>query len=440
MSSNTICAISTAPGIGAIAVIRISGDEAISITDKLFRGKKSLSSAKTATCHYGEIVDEGTVLDEVLCTIFRAPHSFTGEDTVEISCHGSQQIQQSILIALMRYGAQSAAPGEFTKRAFLNGKLDLSQAEAVADLIAADSAAQQRLAISHLKGGISEQIQHLRNKLVQFTSLIELELDFADHEDLTFADRSEVKTLAIEIENTIQKLLDSFSLGNALKNGISVAIIGPVNAGKSTLLNALAGEEKAIVSTIPGTTRDTIEDNIIIHGVHFRFIDTAGLRSTNDEIENIGIQRALSSALTAELVIFLQDITQEEAEMPPLPQTKKVLKVYNKADLPHSYREGLCVSAQNDDLDALKEAIYTTAGINENINDGTIITNARHYDALLRALHAIQKVQEGLDNKLSGELLTMDLHDCLNALGEITGEITNNEILQTIFAKFCIGK
>lgn len=440
MSSNTICAISTAPGIGAIAVIRISGEEAISITDKLFRGKKSLSSAKTATCHYGEIVDEGTVLDEVLCTIFRAPHSFTGEDTVEISCHGSQQIQQSILIALMRYGAQSAAPGEFTKRAFLNGKLDLSQAEAVADLIAADSAAQQRLAISHLKGGISEQIQHLRNKLVQFTSLIELELDFADHEDLTFADRSEVKTLAIEIENTIQKLLDSFSLGNALKNGISVAIIGPVNAGKSTLLNALAGEEKAIVSTIPGTTRDTIEDNIIIHGVHFRFIDTAGLRSTNDEIENIGIQRALSSALTAELVIFLQDITQEEAEMPPLPQTKKVLKVYNKADLPHSYREGLCVSAQNDDLDALKEAIYTTAGINENINDGTIITNARHYDALLRALHAIQKVQEGLDNKLSGELLTMDLHDCLNALGEITGEITNNEILQTIFAKFCIGK
>lgn len=443
--TDTICAISTPAGIGGIAVIRISGEKAISIADTIFRGRSRLSEIGCNTIVFGEIYDstdksDEIVIDEVLCSVFKAPHSFTGEDTVEISCHGSLYIQQAIIQLLLHNGARSASAGEFTKRAFLNGKIDLSQAEAVADLIAASTSAEQRLALSHLKGGISKQIQTLRERLLTFTSLIELELDFSDHEDLQFADRKELNNLADEIDTHIGSLLDSFRLGNAIKNGIPVAIIGPTNAGKSTLLNALAGDDKAIVSATPGTTRDTIEDTININGVQFRFIDTAGLRATNDDIENIGIQRALSAARKADLVIYLQDITAEEEAMPPLPDGKRVLKVYNKTDLTSERRNGVCISAANGEINGLKEAIYEAAGLRNDINGTAIVSSYRHYDALLRAQKAITKVKEGLQINLSGELLSLDLHDCLNALGEITGEITNAEVLQNIFSQFCIGK
>lgn len=439
-TNDTICAISTPQGVGGIAVIRVSGRDAIALADRMFCGRKSLQDAKGGSIHYGELHDGEDVLDEVLCSVFRAPHSFTGEDTVEIACHGSIYIQQTIIQALIRQGARSATAGEFTKRAFMNGKLDLSQAEAVADLIAAESAAEQQMALQHLKGGISSEIQALRDQLLTFTSLIELELDFADHEDLTFADRHEVKQLADEIDRHLTRLIDSFRLGNAIKNGIPVAIIGPTNAGKSTLLNALSGEDKAIVSEMPGTTRDAIEDTIVIQGVQFRFIDTAGLRSTSDDIENIGIQRALSAARKAELVIYLQDLTQEEQPMPPLPEGKRVLKVYNKSDLTDKRKPGLCISAQSGNLEELQAAIYNAAGLNNNRNAGAVISSARHYNALYKARTAIGKVQNGLQTDLSGELLALDLHDCLNALGEITGEVSNDEVLQTIFSRFCIGK
>ncbi|MBQ9339009.1 MAG: tRNA uridine-5-carboxymethylaminomethyl(34) synthesis GTPase MnmE [Paludibacteraceae bacterium] len=443
--TDTICAISTPAGTGGIAVIRVSGSDALSIVDKVFYGSHKITEAKGNTILFGELRDDKSMpqsepVDEVLCSVFRAPHSFTGENTVEISCHGSLYIQQAIVRLLLRHGARAATAGEFTKRAFLNGKLDLSQAEAVADLISASSSAEQRLAIAHLKGGVSQQIQQLRERLLTFTSLIELELDFADHEDISFADRSELNSLAEEIDRHLTLLLDSFRLGNAIKNGIPVAIIGPTNAGKSTLLNALSGEDKAIVSAIPGTTRDAIEDTININGVQFRFIDTAGLRTTSDDIENIGIQRALSAARKAELVIYLQDITMPEEPLPPLPEGKRVLKVYNKTDLTTERRKGLCISAANGDITGLKDAIYSAAELQTGVQDGAVISSARHYDALLRAQQAIKKVKDGLSAQLSGEILSLDLHDCLNALGEITGEITNAEVLQNIFSRFCIGK
>ena len=439
--ADTVCAVSTPEGVGGIAVVRVSGSDAISIVDRLFHGRHRLSETDGGRLRFGTLLSpEGYAIDEVLCAVFRAPHSFTGEDTVEVSCHGSRYIAKAILQALIQVGARMATAGEFTKRAFLNGRLDLSQAEAVADLIAAESEAEQHLALSHLRGGVSEEIKSLRERLLTFTSLIELELDFADHEDLAFADRQEVMKLADEIKCKLSALLDSFLLGNAIKHGIPVAIIGPTNAGKSTLLNALAGEDKAIVSAIPGTTRDAIEDTIVIRGVQFRFIDTAGLRTTNDEIENIGIQRALSAARKAEVVLYVQDLTQAEQPLPPLPEGKRVLKVYNKTDLTEERRDGICISASSGDIGTLKDAIYDAAGLTAVSQSGTIISSTRHYNALFRAHNAICKVQEGLNEELSGELLALDLHDCLNALGEITGEITNDEVLQTVCSRFCIGK
>ena len=306
---NTVCAISTAPGTGGIAVVRVSGPNALSITDKIFRGRHTLSDTPANTVRYGEIVSGSEVLDQVLCSVFRAPRSFTGEDTVEIACHGSRYIQESIVRALIDAGCAQAAPGEFTQRAFLNGKMDLTEAEAVADLIAAQSKAEKDLALAHLKGGVSSELHALREQLLTLTSLLELELDFADHEELEFADRSELSSLTDTIDSRLTTLIDSFRLGNAVKNGVPVAIVGPVNAGKSTLLNALLGEERAIVSDIPGTTRDAIEDCLYIHGLQFRFIDTAGLRETTDTVENIGIRRSYAAADRAEVILYVRDIS-----------------------------------------------------------------------------------------------------------------------------------
>ena len=311
---HTIAAISTPAGTGGIAVVRVSGNDALSLVDRLFRGKHALREARGYSVHYGELRSGEEVIDEVLCTVFRAPHSFTGEDTVEIACHGSLYIQQAVMQALIEAGARMAGPGEFTQRAFLNGKMDLTQAEAVADLIAAQSQAEKNLALQHLKGGISDAIQQLRDQLLHFTSLIELELDFADHEELEFADRSELRQLAETIAQHLSELISSFRVGNAIKNGIPVAIIGATNAGKSTLLNALLGEEKAIVSDIHGTTRDLIEDTLIIDGIQFRFIDTAGLRATHDTIEEIGIQRTLSAARKAEIVLYVTALDEHSPQ------------------------------------------------------------------------------------------------------------------------------
>lgn len=444
-------------------MVRVSGNDALSLVDRLFRGKHALREARGYSVHYGELRSGEEVIDEVLCTVFRAPHSFTGEDTVEIACHGSLYIQQAVMQALIEAGARMAGPGEFTQRAFLNGKMDLTQAEAVADLIAAQSQAEKNLALQHLKGGISDAIQQLRDQLLHFTSLIELELDFADHEELEFADRSELRQLAETIAQHLSELISSFRVGNAIKNGIPVAIIGATNAGKSTLLNALLGEEKAIVSDIHGTTRDLIEDTLIIDGIQFRFIDTAGLRSTHDTIEEIGIQRTLSAARKAEIVLYVTALDEHSPQGEPLPESQgsssgephsllhemglddieaKLVRVYNKADLlppsaplPH---DGICISALSGNLTELKHAIVKAAGVEQ--QSGTIISQARHYDALVRAHEAIQRVMQGLSSGISGEFLSMDLQDCLHALGEITGQISNDEVLGNIFSKFCIGK
>lgn len=458
---HTIAAISTPAGTGGIAVVRVSGDEALTLVDHLFRGKHALSEAHGYSVHYGEFRRGEEVIDEVLCTVFHAPHSFTGEDTVEIACHGSVYIQQAVMQALIEAGVRMAGPGEFTQRAFLNGKMDLTQAEAVADLIAAQSKAEKNLALQHLKGGISDAIQQLRDQLLHFTSLIELELDFADHEELEFADRSELRQLAEKIAQHLSELISSFRVGNAIKNGIPVAIIGATNAGKSTLLNALLGEEKAIVSDIHGTTRDLIEDTLIIDGIQFRFIDTAGLRSTHDTIEEIGIQRTLSAARKAEIVLYVSALDEHSNEpqqgilSTPFEEPhgllhemglddieEKLVRVYNKADLlppnaplPH---DGICISALSGNLTELKQAIVKAAGVEQ--QSGTIISQTRHYDALVRAHEAIQRVMQGLNSGISGEFLSMDLQDCLNALGEITGQISNDEVLGNIFSKFCIGK
>ena len=460
---HTIAAISTPAGTGGIAVVRVSGNDALSLVDRLFRGKHALREARGYSVHYGELRSGEEVIDEVLCTVFRAPHSFTGEDTVEIACHGSVYIQQAVMQALIEAGVRMAGPGEFTQRAFLNGKMDLTQAEAVADLIAAQSQAEKNLALQHLKGGISDAIQQLRDQLLHFTSLIELELDFADHEELEFADRSELRQLAETIAQHLSELISSFRVGNAIKNGIPVAIIGATNAGKSTLLNALLGEEKAIVSDIHGTTRDLIEDTLIIDGIQFRFIDTAGLRSTHDTIEEIGIQRTLSAARKAEIVLYVTALDEHFPQGEPLPESQgssssephgllhemglddieaKLVRVYNKIDLlppsaplPH---DGICISALSGNLTELKQAIVKAAGVEQ--QSGTIISQARHYDALVRAHEAILRVMQGLSSGISGEFLSMDLQDCLHALGEITGQISNDEVLGNIFSKFCIGK
>ena len=457
---STICAISTPYGSGGIAVVRVSGESAIQIVDTLFHGRKSLTEAKAYTVHYGEIKkptpipslkgsenNEQEILDQVLVSVFRAPHSFTGEDVVEIACHGSMYIQQTLLQWLVDAGCQLAKAGEFTQRAFLNGKMDLTEAEAVADLIAAQTKAEKDLALSQLRGGISNELAALRERLLTFTSLVELELDFADHEELEFADRSELFALAQEIDTTIGNLVRSFKTGNAIKQGIPVAIIGAPNVGKSTLLNALLGEERAIVSDIQGTTRDTVEDTLVLDGMLFRFIDTAGLRQTDDTIESLGIERSRQAAQKAAVLIHLQDATQPVNILAELDDTseKKIIQVYNKVDLLPQYpiadsQSPIAISAKSGNVEVLKQELITFAREQYDTRNAVTISNTRHYEALVRAQEAIQRVQDGLQMQISGEFLSMDLQDCLSALGEITGQITSQEVLNNIFGKFCIGK
>lgn len=432
---STICAISTPYGAGGIAVIRVSGEQAIEIVDRIFVGRKQLAEAAPNTVHFGRIQRADEVLDEVLCSVFKAPHSFTGEDTVEIACHGSLFIQQELLRWLIDAGCKAAEPGEFTRRAFLNGKMDLTQAEAVADLIAAQSKAEKDLALSQLRGAVSNELGVLRDRLLHFTSLIELELDFADHEELEFADRSELNALAHEIESKLAALLNSFRTGNAIRHGIPVAIIGAPNVGKSTLLNALLGEQRAIVSDIQGTTRDTIEDTLILGGILFRLIDTAGLRETNDTIENMGIERSRKAASNAQIIIYMSDNGQWTLD---IGHSGTIINVLNKADLGVT-GEGLRISAKNNDIEPLKQELVRVAKQSMQTS-AVMLSNARHYEAISRAHEAIERVQQGLKDGLSGELLSLDLQDCLSALGEVTGQITNQEVLANIFSKFCIGK
>ena len=432
----TICAISTAYGVGGIAVIRVSGERAIAIVDTLFTGRVSLAESPANTIRHGRIERNGELLDDVLCSIFRAPHSFTGEDTVEIACHGSLYIQQTLLQWLIDAGARMAQPGEFTQRAFLNGKMDLTQAEAVADLIASQSKAEKDLALSQLRGSVSNELASLRERLLHFTSLVELELDFADHEELEFADRTELQTLADEIEHKLAALLDSFRTGNAIRNGISVAIIGAPNVGKSTLLNALLGEQRAIVSDIQGTTRDTIEDTLVIDGILFRLIDTAGIRETNDTLESMGMERSRRAAQNAQIVLLISDGTGTKNE--DITVNGTLIHVLNKADI-GAAGEGIPISAKNGEIEALKRELVRVA--KELMpTSAVMLSNVRHYEAISRAHEAILRVQQGLQDNLSGELLSMDLQDCLAALGEVTGQITNAEVLANIFSKFCIGK
>ena len=443
--NTTICAISTPFGSGGIAVVRVSGESAIRIVDGLFRGRKSLNDAKAYTVHYGEIVKEQEVLDQVLVSVFRAPHSFTGEDVVEVACHGSVYIQQTLLQWLVDAGCQLAKAGEFTQRAFLNGKMDLTEAEAVADLIAAQTKAEKDLALSQLRGGISNELAMLRERLLTFTSLVELELDFADHEELEFADRGELNKLAEEIDAKISRLVGSFKTGNAIKQGIPVAIIGAPNVGKSTLLNALLGEERAIVSDIQGTTRDTVEDTLVIGGMLFRFIDTAGMRETEDRVENMGIERSKQAAQKAMVIIHLQDAVAPVDTLSQLTalEDKKIIQVYNKVDLLDTFvtKEGsIAISAKRGDIAQLKDELVRFAEEQCNMQNAVTISSTRHYEALVRALEAIKRVQDGLLLQISGEFLSMDLQDCLDALGEITGQITSQEVLNNIFSKFCIGK
>ena len=442
-----ICAISTAYGTGGIAVLRVSGEESIRIVDTLFAGRVKLCDSAANTVHFGRIQRADEVLDEVLCSVFRAPHSFTGEDTVEIACHGSLYIQQTLLQWLIDAGARMAQPGEFTRRAFLNGKMDLSQAEAVADLIAAQSRAEKDLALSQLRGSVSNELAGLRERLLHFTSLIELELDFADHEELEFADRTELTALATEIEAKLAALMASFRTGNAIRNGIPVAIVGAPNVGKSTLLNALLGEQRAIVSDIQGTTRDTIEDTLVIDGILFRLIDTAGMRETDDTLENMGIERSRQAIERAQIVVHVADnvrCTKDDVRLIDEGVKGTIINVLNKVDLLEcsvfsNQYSGLKISAKNGEIEPLKQELVRIARASMQTS-AVMLSNARHYEAVSRAHDAIVRVQQGMAEGLSGELLSMDLQDCLNALGEVTGQITNAEVLANIFSKFCIGK
>lgn len=463
--SDTICAVSTASGLGAIAIVRVSGDHAIEMVDSIFQSSRKsfkLNEAKTHTAHYGKILnDNAEIIDEVLATVFRAPNSFTGEDSVEIACHGSHYIQQEIIKQLLAKGCRIATHGEFTQRAFANGRMDLSQAEAVADLIACQNKASHRLAMNQMRGGFSREISILRDRLLTFTSLVELELDFSDHEELEFADRSELKALAEEILKKIGGLKNSFSTGNAIKNGIPVSIIGETNAGKSTLLNYLLKEDKAIVSDIHGTTRDVIEDTVIVDGLLFRFIDTAGLRNTSDVIENMGIERSYKMMDKASIVLWVIDASQPLHHLDELSvsimehlQDKKLIKVFNKVDLIddptqqafsdyYQKFEGdeLFISAKHTlNTDQLEELLVKAAQIPEIGENDVMVTNMRHYEALNNAYSAILRVQDGLENNISGDFLSQDIRECLHYLGEITGEITTDEVLGTIFSRFCIGK
>lgn len=451
----TICALATSVG-GALGVIRVSGNEAIGIADRAFKAPKGqrLQALPPQKVQYGHIVDEqGQTIDEVLVTCFHAPHSYTGENAVEISCHGSAYILNEVLKLLVNLGCRQAQPGEFTQRAFLNGKMDLSQAEAVADLIAATNRASAQLALGQLRGHFSGELAALRDKLLHITSLIELELDFSD-QDVTFADRQELQALAEEIRAKIASLAHSFETGRAIKSGISVAIVGKTNVGKSTLLNRLLKEERAIVSDIHGTTRDVIEDTMQINGINFRFIDTAGIRNTNDEIESLGIERTYQKLNEAAIVLWVIDRapSQEEIkEMDAHTQGKQLIVVSNKSDTSSFVFPDftwtvqptfVAVSAKfNTGIDALEACIYKAANIPEIHENDVIVTNVRHYEALSHALSSIQRVLEGISIDLSGDLLAEDLRQCLHSLAEITGGgITSNEVLGNIFKHFCIGK
>jgi len=425
--TSTICALATAPG-GALGIIRISGQRTLEILSQLF--SKNLIDAKAKTIHYGHILDGDEEIDEVLVSVFRAPHSYTGEDSAEISCHGSHYILDTTLNLLLQKGCKLAEPGEFTKRAYLNGKMDLSQAEAVADLIASTNHATHHLAMSQLKGHFSSELSTLREKMLKLTSLMELELDFSDHEDIEFADRTELLQLTKQIKEHIHHLAETFHTGNALKNGIPVAIIGAPNVGKSTLLNTLLGEERAIVSDIQGTTRDAIEDTINLDGITFRFIDTAGIRHTSDTIEQLGIERSVAAARRASIILLM---TEPGVPFPELDvrEDQTVIRIENKTDaFQAKYGVGI--------TELKKKIIAAAPSFSES---DIIITNVRHYDALQRAYNSIECVMEGLNNSLSGDLLSEDLHQTIDILSEITGSrITPQETLNNIFHHFCVGK
>ena len=461
MNQDTICAIATAQG-GAIGCIRVSGPEAIEITSCIFTPaatNRELGDSKPYTLTFGRIYDGSEVIDEVLVSLFRAPHSYTGENSTEITCHGSAYILQKVLQLLIKNGCRMAAPGEYTQRAFLNGKMDLSQAEAVADLIASSSAATHRLAMSQMRGGFSKELATLRDQLLHFTSLIELELDFSDHEELEFADRSELCLLADGIEQVISRLVQSFSVGNAIKNGVPVAIIGETNAGKSTLLNVLLNEDKAIVSDIHGTTRDIIEDTVNIGGITFRFIDTAGIRETSDTIESLGIERTFQKLDQAEIVLWMIDATNAQAQITQLAgqllprcEGKQLILVYNKADLVDNIQnsipdnfpdnvQSITLSAKKrEHIEELQRMLITSAHLPTITQNDVIVTNVRHYEALNNALEAIHRVQEGLTNNISGDFISQDIRECIFHLSDIAGEVTNDMVLQNIFQHFCIGK
>ena len=472
-SNDTIIALATSAGVGAIAVIRLSGPAAIEIVNSFFqssKGHKDLTNVKSHTVHLGNLIDKDRVIDEVLVSIFKTPHSYTGENVVEISCHGSVYIQQEIVQLFLKNGVRHAKAGEFTLRAFLQGKMDLSQAEAVADLISSDSAASHQVALQQMRGGFSTEIQELREQLLNFASLLELELDFSE-EDVAFADRTAFKKLINQLSTVVKRLMDSFALGNVLKNGIPVAIIGEPNVGKSTLLNALLNEEKAIVSEIPGTTRDAIEDEIIIEGVAYRFIDTAGIRSTEDVVESMGIQKTFEKIAQSQLVIYLFDLerikiketsielilSEIEKIKEKFPE-KQLLVIANKADVLskkeiESLKAAILLKEENQISDLLIISAKQKLGVHELTttltqlankgalsNNETIVSNSRHFEALNNAFNSIKEVQKGIATNISSDLLAIDIRQALFHLGEITGEVTTDDLLGNIFANFCIGK
>ena len=456
INQETIIALATPTGLGAISVIRISGLNAILITEKLFKskGNKKLSNQNSHTVHLGHLIKNNHELDEVLVTIFKGPHSYTGENTVEISCHGSTYIQQEIIDLFIENGIRVANPGEFTLRAFINGKMDLNQAEAVADLIASENEGSHKLAMEQMKNGFSNDLKKLRAELLHFSSMIELELDFSQ-EDVEFAERSEFKKLTVRIQNELEKLIDSFKSGNVLKNGISVAIAGKPNAGKSSLLNTLLNEDKAIVSNIPGTTRDSIEDSLVIDGINFRFTDTAGLRETKDIIESKGIEKTKEKINNARVLIYLFDsnnttFSEISSDLKSFKRKDlSVLLVRNKIDIKNTNQklitdlekfELIEISANNSEsVSLLKKRLVNEINILNPYTD-TVISNSRHYEALMKALKAIEEVNVGLKSDISGDLLSVDIRKSIEHLAEITGEITNDDVLGNIFANFCIGK